>query len=225
MGLSSTDHKRVSDAITSAERKTSGEIFCVLAQKTDDFQAIPFAWAALVALVMPPLLLWSGVISPQTIFGGGWEIGSGEGFNLRSIVELYAGLSAALFILGFLLTRMPGIKRHLIPRSLRHAAVHRTAMESFLAHGIHVTENRTGILIFLSLEDRIAEVVADEAIYKRVDNAIWGDAVSSLRDHAKAGDVANGFIDAIQKCADVLGAHFPPRDHNPNELPDKLIEI
>jgi putative membrane protein len=224
MRLSGTDHKRVSDAIASAERSTSGEIFCVIAEATDDYRAVAFAWAALAALVLPPLLLWSGVVGPQ-LLSAGWHVSASTMAGARPIVALYATLSVLLFIAALLIARIPPITRRLTPTSLKRAAVHRRAMESFLSHGIHVTEDRTGVVIFLSMGDHVAEIVADEAIHARVDPDAWGAAISTLLEEVRQGRIADGFVRAIAACGMLLAEHFPPRERNPNELPDKLIEL
>lgn len=223
MQLSDSDHRRISDAITSAERTTSGEIFCVVARETDEYRAVPFAWAALAAIVLPPLLLWFGIPDPLWFTSGGWS--DGRHAEPRLVVALYASLSALLFVLAFLVVRIPAVLRLLTPASLKRAAVHRAAVESFLSHGIHVTDARTGVLIFLSLGDHVAEIVADEGIYEKVDHGVWGETLETLLAEVRAGRLADGFIVAIGSCGAVLSAHFPPRPGNPNELPDKLIEI
>lgn len=222
--ISAADHARVRDAITSAERNTSGEIYCVLSRGTDDYRAVPFAYAALAALVLPPLLLVSGMLSPALLASGDWAGWDDRSGGIQAITGLYAALSSLLFLATFLLVRIPAARRRLTPASLRRAAVHRAAMESFLAHGIHVTQDRTGVLIFLSEDDHMAEIVADESIYTKVSPDIWGDAVSVLLDCAREHRIADGFVAAVEKCGNVLAAHFPPGNSNPNELPDRLIE-
>ena len=98
-------------------------------------------------------------------------------------------------------------------------------MEQFLAHGLHVTRERTGVLIFAALSDRQVEVVADEGIHSKVDQAIWADAVEALAKGMKRNDPASGFEAAIGLCGDVLAEHFPPRTENPNEIEDRLVLI
>ena len=55
------DHKRIADAITAAESKTSGEIFCVLAHEVSRYREVPLAWASLAALLLPPLAVLAGL--------------------------------------------------------------------------------------------------------------------------------------------------------------------
>ena len=56
--LTDADKARIADAIRTAEAKTSGEIFCVLAHSAGSYRLIPIAWAAVIALIVPiPLIL------------------------------------------------------------------------------------------------------------------------------------------------------------------------
>src|SRR6185312_10933564 len=57
MELSAQDRARVSAAIAAAEARTSGEIVCVLAQRSADATALPILVAAIAALALPWLLV------------------------------------------------------------------------------------------------------------------------------------------------------------------------
>lgn len=98
-------------------------------------------------------------------------------------------------------------------------------MDQFLAHGLHVTRERTGVLIFAALSDHQVEVVADEGIHSKVDQAVWADAAEALARGMKNRDPATGFETAIGLCGGVLAEHFPPRAENPNEIKDRLVLI
>ncbi|MHB9880475.1 TPM domain-containing protein [Pacificimonas sp. ICDLI1SI03] len=222
MALSHEDHVRVSQAIGAAEQMTSGEIFCVFTEGADDHVVVPLGLAALSALLLPPLLLWFGVLDPAWV-DLGWSAGGAAG--VRETVTLMVAASAILFALTWLIVSLGKIRYRLAPASLREFAVHRAAMEAFLSHGIHLTEGRTGVLIFLSRLDRHAEIIADEGIYTKVDETIWGDTVSAILSHARSGDIAGGFVAAVENAGNVMAEHFPPGAEKPNELPDRLIEV
>jgi putative membrane protein len=68
-------------------------------------------------------------------------------------------------------------------------------------------------------------VVADEGIYTKVAPELWGDTILALVEGIRTGAAADGFVKAIEIAGAVLAEHFPPGEHNPNELPDKLIEL
>jgi putative membrane protein len=102
--------------------------------------------------------------------------------------------------------------------------VRRRAAEQFLAKNLHLTRERTGVLIFVSLGEHMAELIADEGIAQHVDPKVWDQAMAALTAGLKRGEPAAGFTAAIGLCADVLAERFPPDGgDNPNELPDKVV--
>jgi putative membrane protein len=94
-----------------------------------------------------------------------------------------------------------------------------------LAHGLHDTESRTGVLIFASVAERYAEIVADATINSKVTAEVWDHAIATLIAGIKDGRGAEGVVAAIEQCGAVLAEHFPPGALNRDELPNKLVEI
>jgi putative membrane protein len=83
------------------------------------------------------------------------------------------------------------------------------------------TKKRCSILIFVSLAEHYARIIADEGIAQKVPNAEWQAAIDALISHMRTGEIAAGFIAAIARCGSVLAAHAPS-DGSANELPDRL---
>jgi putative membrane protein len=98
-------------------------------------------------------------------------------------------------------------------------------MEQFMLRGIGRTEGRTGVLVFVSLAERYARIVADEAIASRVAQADWQSAIDALVDHMRRGRIADGFVEAIERCGGVLATHFPAKADERSELPDRIYLI
>ncbi len=219
---------RIGAAIAAAESRTSGEIFCVLARRVSAYRDISLGWAAAGALLLPLGLIPFG-FDPAWIpgLGDGWQaahLASGDVVVGQSLAA-YALIQSAVFVTVLLVTSIPGVRRLVTPRSIRRARVRQAAMQQFLAHGLHVTEGRTGVLIFAALSDHQVEVVADAGIHGKVDQDVWADAVQALAKGMKRGDPAAGFEAAIGLCGGVLAEHFPPRSANPNEIEDRLVLI
>ncbi|EMD84030.1 TPM domain-containing protein [Pacificimonas flava] len=219
MALTSEEHSRISAAIRETETRTSGEILCVFTEAADDMRIVPLAYAGVAALVLPPLLLFFGFVDPSWFLG--WRAVSD--IPVRVVTSVHAGLSVLIFLAAWLIARP--LRFRLAPRSLRAANVDRAATEAFLAQGLQTTDDRTGILIFLSRCDHIAEILADEGIHRLVGEDAWADIIEQMLARAREGRIAEAFLDAIAACGNVLAEHFPPGEHNPNELPDRLIEL
>ena len=97
---------------------------------------------------------------------------------------------------------------------------------SLMADSVDFLEDAAvNLLIFAALGDHQVEVVADKGIHAKVDQSVWGDAAEALSQGLKRNDAASGFEAAIRLCGEVLASHFPPGSGNPNEVPDRLVEI
>lgn len=225
MKMTDKDHQRIADAVAAAEATTAGEIYCVLAPSVSDYRETPLAWAAGTALVLPALALLLG-FEPTMLVGlfGGWTAGHGAtGETIFTALAIYAGLQAAVFVLAALFVSIPIVRRALTPGSLKAERVHRAAMQQFLSHGLHVTQDRTGVLLFASLAEHRAEVIADEGIYKLAPDVVWEEVVALLIAGLKRRDIGGGFEAAVKRSGEILAEHVPPRADNPNELPDRLV--
>ena len=201
--ISEADRTRIIDAIRQAESTTSGEIFCVIARHSSEYRLVPLAWAALLALALPLPLIYLTLWPASLIY----------------LIQL-AAFAAATLVLSH-----PSVRFHLVPNGVKRDRAHDEALRQFFAHGLHLTQNRTGVLIFASGAERYAELVADSGINAKVTQEVWDDAISALIAGIRQGRTAEGFVAAIGKCGAVLAAHFPPGALDKNELPDKLVEL
>ena len=201
--ISEGERKRVVEAIRAAESKTAGEIFCVITRASSGYRLVPVAWAALIALLVPlPLIYFTS-----------WPAG------LIYMAQLLVFL-AAMAILS-----LPAVRYRVVPRQAMHSRAHAEARRQFLAHGLHLTKERTGVLIFASVAERYAEIVADAGINDKVTSQVWEDAVASMVSAIGDGRTGDGFVAAVDRCGAVLAEHFPPGTINRNELPNKLVVI
>jgi putative membrane protein len=199
MHFSPADHEAVSAAIREAEKHTSGQIVCVLAHSSSAYAHVPILWASALALFTPWPLIHFTEWSVQRIF----------------LLQL-----AVFIVAGLIFSWMP-IRLWLVPRPLQRVRAHRAALEQFVVRGISRTKNRTGVLIFVSLAEHYARIVADEGIAEKVQHADWQDAVDALTAHMSDGRITEGLIAAVERCGTVLATRAPP-DGSPNELPDRL---
>jgi putative membrane protein len=203
------EHARIAAAIKAAEAKTDGEIYCVVAHASDGY-FFPAAFTATIAMLVASLAvafgleyLWLSVRLPHFM-----------------LAQAFAAV--CMFALLWL---APSLRIHLAPRRLRYAAAHANATKQFLARNVHLTSARTGVLIFVSLAERYAEVLADSGIDAKVDQQVWDGVVRDLTAHAASDRLADGFVQAIGAVGAVLAEHFPVSPGDVNELDDHLVEI
>ncbi len=197
------ERARIGAAISAAEQTTSGEILAVVCGRSDSYLHVPFLVAGLTALLVPWPLIYLTWISVQWIY----------------VAQL------AVFALLIGLTWPLQRRMWFVPASLKQENAHRRAVEQYLAQNLHTTDGRTGVLIFVALAERYAEVLADTAIHARVPEGTWQDVVDQLTTDLSEDRAVDGFVTAIGTCGRHLATHFPPGQVDPNELPNHLIVL
>jgi putative membrane protein len=198
--------ERIEAAIAEAESRTSGEIVPILVRRSSTVGHIFLVCFALLLLCMflidlPTILTeWGGAY--WVWLGACWLLASGLAFGLQ---------------------RFDIVQRLLTPRFDQMQQVDLRAQIEFYELGVSQTEDRTGILLFVSLMEHRAVVLADHSIAEKLDGEIWQELVELMIRGVKGGDLAAGMAEAIQRCGDLLSPHFPIAKDDTNELHDHLV--
>ncbi len=199
---------KIATKIKDVESKTSGEVVVVLAKQSDEYRYIPTLWAALIALFVPLIFIISSNL--LNVFGF-----SGVYF-----------LQLVVFLLTVLLLRIEKLKFLLIPKYIQKKRAMRLAREQFLTQELHSTQDRTGVLLFISLSERYVEVIADNGIYLKLDKVIWQNIVDNLINNIKQDKMSTGILSALDEIGSLLQEHFPAdAKADKNQLPNHLILI
>ncbi|HSM52568.1 MAG TPA: hypothetical protein VK839_00120 [Erythrobacter sp.] len=221
--LTSEQHRIVSDAVAQAELHTSGEIVTVLADRSDGYSDVALWWAIAAAFTaMTAVALFPQFyLSKLEVLGGGWnhQWTTGELFGLLTAVGLLK------FFAVLLVQQWQWLKFALIPAPVKHARVHDAAIKHFKVGAERRTHGRTGVLIYLSMREHRAEIVADEAIAGQVQPEVWGQAMADMLEQIRRGCMAEGLSAGVRDVGEVLSQHFPRDERDENELPDRLIEV
>ena len=225
--LSAGDLEAIEAAVRAAEARTTGEIYCVVAEQSGHYGETPLAWAAGVALLGPAILLLGGIhVTVPDLFGG-WSAeqvaSAAEAAARRALIGAIA-LQAVLFAVVAVVVAFRPIRLALTPAGAKRHEVRRRAREIFQSKNLEATRGRTGVLIFVSLAERMAEIIADEGIAAHVEPGVWDRAMAALAEGLKRGQPGAGFAAAVGLCGDLLAERFPsdPTD-NPNQLPNAVV--
>ena len=221
--LSAEDHKKVSEAIAAAELQSDGEIIAVATPLSDSYHDVALHWAVLALFAVlafsaafPALLdLWLDLIL------GGWRPEP----SVREALTFVMILAVLKFTVVLLLLKYMPLRLFLTPGATKTRRVRRRAISIFKAGAERRTVGRTGVLIYLSMGEHRAEIVADEAITKVTTPETWGEAMAALLVEVKAGRPGDGIVAAVGQVGKVLAEHFPRSSADTNEIPDKLIEL
>ena len=221
--LDDAGRKLVAEAVTAAESGTSGEIVTVLTDRSDGYTDVALLWAAgaaftamsvFAAFPLPFLEAWDAVF-------GGW----GHQWTTGELASMVIALGLVKFLAVMLVQQWEPLKFFLIPGPTKTIRVHNQAVRQFKVGAERRTTGRTGVLIYLSMREHRAEIVADESIATKVPAEVWGEAMGDMLAEIRKGRIAEGLAAGIRDVGFVLAEHFPRGEDDQNELPDRLIEV
>jgi putative membrane protein len=193
--------RRTTEVIRAIEARTSAEVVVTVRPAAGRHVVTSLVFGAAVAALALVVML----VSPRV-------------YDARTM-PLDALLS---FVLAALVCHfVPALKRLLTPRTRRVAAARRGAFTAFVELGIGKTKQRTGILVFVSLFERTAVVVADEGIPSALLAEAYDARVAELARSAAALNFA-GFLAALADFGALLAGVLPRRPDDVNELTDEV---
>ena len=221
--LSETDRADISAAVSAAEAKSAGEIVTIMAESSDSYHDVALWWSAFAAFAALAVVSYAAPFYLALIdrLTGAWQ----ADWNPGRVLTLALFIASVKFLGAYLLLLWQPLRLALVPSRLKHKRVRTRAVTSFKIGAERRTHGRTGVLIYLSLAERRAEIVADEAIAAKVSPEVWGAAMATLVGEIRAGHAAAGMIGAVTQVGAVLAEHFPRAEDDINELPDRLIEV
>lgn len=228
--LTQDDHRHIAAAISAAEAKTSGEIYCVVSHAVASYRWIPVTLGAVAVLLTPVLI---GLLAPGllhvSLFGADWSSGNFSQADMAS--SLRRGLltvsliQIAVFAVVTALSWPQRVRLWFAPPPMRLHKVMLAARSQFLAQGLQQTADRTGLLLFIAMAERQAVLIADDGIDAKVEQQVWDDTIAGLTEAAAAGRLAEGLVTAIGQCGNLLAQHFPPESQPRNQLPNRVVEL
>ncbi len=194
------------DAIKKAEAKTSGEIVPMIVRRSSTVGHVP---VILLSLLVALFFVFDGPVWQAEFLGEHWA------WYLADIA-LFVAVSA-------MFSKLTGVQRLLTTRSDQDDQVNMRAEIEFYESNIKNTTGATGILLFASLMERRAVILADKAISEKVSQEAWREVCDILVEGIKKGNMGLAFSSAIAKCGEILAPEFPIQPDDVNELKDQLI--
>lgn len=200
--LTAADLEALHAALAAAERRTVGEILPVVLERSDRHPGA--CWLAALCCVLLGSTGLELLLAPP----GEW-------------------LLAAQFALGALgyasAHALDDVRRFFVGEAEAQRAAEEQALLEFQRHGLARTAGRTGVLLFVSLFERRALVLADEGIHAKVGPEHWLRTNDLVLAGVRRGALRAGLVAGIESAGAVLAEHFPSPDGAGNELPDRVI--
>ena len=211
--------ERVNQAIAQAESKTSAEVVPVVATASGRYdrpEDIVGLWLGIIALVATWLALPAASADP----------GSWGGFPLWQKIACVAAAVILGFVVGAVVaSRVGWLRRLFTPRKQMREEVESSARRVFFDSRVHRTAGATGLLVYVSLYERMAVVIADEAIVKGLGQPAIEELARQLTDRLKSASPTEAICQTVASAGDRLGSVLPRAQDDVNELPDGLVTI
>lgn len=102
-------------------------------------------------------------------------------------------------------------------------ALRRRAIKEFSKLGIHNTRDKTGVLVMVSIEERMVQVLAGSGINAVVPEDTWPSIVRCITDGIKSGNPAQGISLAVADIGRMLSEKFPLQSDDANELSNAVV--
>lgn len=211
------EKQAIKKAVAEAERKTSGEIVPVVATASGRYDRAEDIVGVLTALLAVSLA-WLFFQDVRTV-SGDWASGQALKPGLLSVLGIFTGG----FILGSAAaTYFPALKLPFIPGKELREEVERSAAAAFHSLRVRRTRESAGVLIYVSLFERIVRVEGDETIGSRLSPSDWEEVCGLTTRGLRDGRACEGLCLAIASCGELLGRLFPIRPGDTNELDNEL---
>ncbi|WP_413557917.1 TPM domain-containing protein [Bdellovibrio sp. HCB209] len=204
--LTDKEIEQVSEVIHKVEEHTDGEIVPVIVKSSSSVGHVPLTLTLLLLLVLVIVelpfadLLWA---TP-------W-------------VYVWPFLIVAVYYFSFAMAKLPFIQKIFVPERDELDQVHQRAQLEFYLNKIHRTNHGTGILIFVSVMEHKAVILADEGINSKLPPETWNVILDNLGAKLKSKQWSQGLTEAIESCGQHLQKHFPHTDGGHNQLKNHLV--
>jgi putative membrane protein len=187
--LTTIERERIDAAMKTAGARTSADFALIIVPVSDRYTLYPLLWSAIIALSV------TGIVA---LLRPGYSVQTG--FIIDS----------ALFIaLALAFDWMP-IRMWLVPAEVKRSHARQLAHREFAVRIVAPGTRRTGVMFFVSVGERYAEILADRDTHAHAPDAIWNKIVDRFLDAVKAGRLADGVVDAVEACGAILEEHHPP---------------
>ncbi len=204
--LSQNQIQEISEAVRKAESTTSGEIVPVIVRRSSAVGHV----RSMIAMVLVMLTVAIELPFKDILFSEPWI------YTLPILVVLH-------FAIANWLARFNVLQRIFTANADEFFQVEQRAQLEFFLNDVNRTSQGTGILVFVSVMERKAVILADRKISEKIDPRRWQELVNALTARLKKGQWSEGFIETIQECGKILSTHFPISSHDTNELSNQLV--
>ena len=190
------------ETIEDIENNSLVEIVAIFKSKSGNYKDISLWFAAAFMLVSASFFMFSPIV-----------------FDIYMIF-LFTFIS---FIIGYLFAELVRpVKRLFISKKRMRKNIELYSRAIFQKGGIRFTNERIGILIYVSLFEKKVEIIPDRGAMTAVPDELWEQTNNNFNTIFSFGDVPNAFITELKRTKAIFAEYILPIENDINELPDDL---
>jgi len=184
--LTHEETARIHAAVAAAEARANAHIAFVAVPASDRYALYPIVWGALIAFVVAGIaaFVWR-------------DLSIRDGFAAEAVV----------FCVVSLILEWRPLKLLIVPAHIKQARARAFAHHEFAARILAGPERRGGVLLFVSLGERYAELIADREAHARVGQETWDRIFTGFTAQAQSSHVADASVAAIEACGAALASN------------------
>jgi putative membrane protein len=131
---------------------------------------------------------------------------------------------ACYLVFQVILRTVPVFRKPFLSKRQMAEEVNEAAITSFFLNGLHRTRDQTGIIIYVSVYERMVQVLADKGINDKVSPEVWQEVVGIVTRSMRERNPAEGICTAVQRCGELITEHFPIKSDDTDELPNLIVD-
>ena len=203
------DKDKIKVAVANLEQATSGELVLYFARKSDNYPGAGWKFA--------------GIIGGSAAFVIGllsylWMLPAW--FTPMVISILILSLMVVAYLLAVF---VPDLRISLSSAHIVAQRVLTKARDVFLEEEVFKTNDRIGILVYISELEQKVVILGDSGINSKISKEDWTHIVDTIVLGIKHQQIAQGIVNAVSICQDLLLKHgFTNIEKAENELSDDI---
>ena len=121
--------------------------------------------------------------------------------------------------------RIDWLRRLFTPRTQMREEVYGRAREVFFDRRVHHTGGGSGVLLYVSLFEHMAAVIADQSIVEKLGQEQIDKICGEFTQRLHEGNPIDALCDTVGSLGQRLSPLLPRAEGDVNELPDALVVI
>lgn len=216
--LFNTDQRqKIQETVAQAEASTSCEIVPVVATASgryDRAEDILGLWLASIAAIIVWTLYPRSVEEPGDFSTTWFDPG---------LVALVASIVVAFLVGAVLGSQVSWLRRLFTPNDQMKDEVAASARQAFFDRRVHHTSGATGLLIYVSLFEHRAMILADQVVLEKLGQEKLDLLCQHLTEGLHQGAATDAICSVIQTAGQQLAEVLPRQEGAANELSDALV--